>query len=90
MTHLNNVIIFTISGIGLFIVYNYYKKPRIKYNANESFDHPPPMPIEPFDKISNGFNGIFGNNTLNISKILNISKVKIPIDNIFSQQSEFS
>ena len=27
------------------------------------------MPIEPFDKISNGFNGIFGSSTLDISKV---------------------
>ena len=53
---MDNTFIVIVSAIGLFIGYTYLSKSQSKTTTVT-------------DKISNGFNGIFGSSTLDISKV---------------------
>ena len=57
----NTFIILTISAIGIFVGYIYLSSTEQTPTTNKVLTAP--------DKITNGFNGIFGNTTLDISKV---------------------
>ena len=57
----NTFIILTISAIGIFVGYTYLSSTEQTQTNNKVLSAP--------DKITNGFNGIFGNSTLNNNNI---------------------
>ena len=57
----NTFIILTISAIGIFVGYTYLSSTEQTQTNNKVLSAP--------DKITNGFNGIFGNSTLDIGKV---------------------
>ena len=57
----NTFIILTIGAIGIFVGYTYLSSTEQTQTNNKVLSAP--------DKITNGFNGIFGNSTLDSSKV---------------------